>query len=402
MSSSLEQQNQRENQLRRRRKPSTSKHRSYQEIFPGVYTLKLPIFELQNSQEMISDMDLLHIECNRIPLTKADSNNNTDCTMHTLIHSHQELEYLKNVLAHGALSQHQPDLLFDFNSTQALLQTSSKNNSERRTETEHASTNQYPTILGFDCFVNMQGMHAWLREFASTAPPHLDVSLTDIGDSYNKTQDSNYGYDIYALKITAAAVSSISKKSPLMILTGVHPREYSPPETVRQWIQQFLDPDNTYLQTILQTTEIHWVPYVNPDGRHYAETKQPYRRKNLNRNAPGSEFCNADEYGVDINRNFPFRWGLSSGSSIRACSQTYRGASAGSEPETQAVMNYALSVFPGEQRKAYDDFHLNNPVAYNEETARGVFIDIHAYGNYYIWVRGFVSICLLLSSEDHY
>jgi hypothetical protein len=69
----------------------------------------------------------------------------------------------------------------------------------------------------------------------------------------------------------------------------------------------------------------------------------------------------------------------------------YRGASAASEPETQAVTNYALSIFPQvDQRREVDDFHLDNVEAYDERTASGVFVDIHSFGNYYTWVHACV------------
>ncbi len=42
--------------------------------------------------------------------------------------------------------------------------------------------------------------------------------------------------------------------------------------------------------------------------------------------------------GVDLNRNFPYKWGYDDeGSSPNPTSQTYRGASPGSEPETKAL-----------------------------------------------------------------
>ena len=49
--------------------------------------------------------------------------------------------------------------------------------------------------------------------------------------------------------------------------------------------------------------------------------------------APGQ-----DQLGTDLNRNFPFLWGCCGGSSGAPCDETYRGPSAGSEDETQAVM----------------------------------------------------------------
>jgi hypothetical protein len=51
-------------------------------------------------------------------------------------------------------------------------------------------------------------------------------------------------------------------------------------------------------------------------------------------------------YGVDINRNYPYAWGSCNGSSGSTYSDTYRGPSAGSEPETQAMMGLVARIQP--------------------------------------------------------
>ena len=43
-------------------------------------------------------------------------------------------------------------------------------------------------------------------------------------------------------------------------------------------------------------------------------------------------------YGVDLNRNYSFNWNSCGGSSGNKRSDTYRGPSAASEPETKALM----------------------------------------------------------------
>ena len=55
--------------------------------------------------------------------------------------------------------------------------------------------------------------------------------------------------------------------------------------------------------------------------------------------APPGRRAVSTQFGTDNNRNFPFLWDCCGGSSGSPCTQTYRGPSAGSEPETQAVMN---------------------------------------------------------------
>ena len=93
------------------------------------------------------------------------------------------------------------------------------------------------------------------------------------------------------------------------------------------------DDEVTYL---MDNTTMFFVPIANPDGYIYNELIQPNGgglwRKNRYPNAQG------DTVGVDLNRNFGYEWGFDNqGSSTNENSETYRGESAFSEPETQAL-----------------------------------------------------------------
>ncbi|MBK9176428.1 MAG: immune inhibitor A [Flavobacteriales bacterium] len=91
----------------------------------------------------------------------------------------------------------------------------------------------------------------------------------------------------------------------------------------------------TYL---LDERELFFVPCVNPDGYVYNEATDPAGggmwRKNRRDNGDGT-------FGVDLNRNYGHQWGIDdSGSSPIPMSDTYRGPSPFSEPETQAMRNF--------------------------------------------------------------
>lgn len=62
------------------------------------------------------------------------------------------------------------------------------------------------------------------------------------------------------------------------------------------------------------------------------------------------------------------------GASSRECSDTFRGESAASEPETQAVLDYLTAIFPPNQRGANPADSDGSP-----DDAMGVALDIHAY-----------------------
>lgn len=96
------------------------------------------------------------------------------------------------------------------------------------------------------------------------------------------------------------------------------------------------DPEITWL---VDHTEIYFVPVVNPDGYLYNESTHPLGggmwRKNRRNNGDGT-------YGVDLNRNYSYQWGVS-GTSGTTSSDVYKGPSAFSEPETKAIRDFSIA-----------------------------------------------------------
>lgn len=105
----------------------------------------------------------------------------------------------------------------------------------------------------------------------------------------------------------------------------------------------------------LEQTRSWLVPVVNPDGLFAYVTKRfegmglkKPGRKNARDNDGDGKFGPND--GVDLNRNYPFKWGYlgEEGSTAAWALHTFRGPSAGSEPETKAVLRLAnAEVFAG-------------------------------------------------------
>jgi hypothetical protein len=82
-------------------------------------------------------------------------------------------------------------------------------------------------------------------------------------------------------------------------------------------------------------------PLVNPDGNWHRLEEGLFGRKNGRDNNHDGQREHRE--GVDLNRNYPFRWGTlgESGSSSKPKNGWYRGPSAASEPEVQGVMRLA-------------------------------------------------------------
>jgi hypothetical protein len=89
------------------------------------------------------------------------------------------------------------------------------------------------------------------------------------------------------------------------------------------------------IQWLVDNRQIYFIPVMNPDGYVFNETYSSMMwRKNRRLNSGGS-------YGVDLNRNYPYKWGYDNvGSSPNQTAWNYRGTEPASEPETQAVVDF--------------------------------------------------------------
>ncbi len=235
----------------------------------------------------------------------------------------------------------------------------------RLIETYRAAGLGLDSIPGFECYRTVEETLATGAALAA-ANPDL-ATWIDIGDSWEKINLPPAGYDLRVLRLTSSAVAG--DKPALMVLGSIHPREYATAELVTRFAESLLDgygidADATW---ILDHHEVHLMLVTNPDGRQRAETGLSWRKNADN------DFCtDSDSRGIDLNRNFDFEWGCCGGSSGSECDLTFRGPSAASEPETQAVQDYVTALFP-DQRP--DDLTTPAPA-----DAEGIFLDVHAFG----------------------
>ena len=175
------------------------------------------------------------------------------------------------------------------------------------------------------------GFEDQLRAIAHDNPQV--TKLVDLGDTYQ-------GRDILAIKMTQGARDKPDGSRPAVLYSAVqHAREWIAGEVDRRLMNYFLDrwrANDKSIRDLLKTTELWFVPIANPDGYQYTFDVERLWRKNLRDNDGDGEITLSD--GVDPNRNYPNHFGYDEeGSSSISSSQTYRGPSATSEPETQAL-----------------------------------------------------------------
>ncbi|MFJ9116464.1 M14 family zinc carboxypeptidase [Streptomyces sp. NPDC102394] len=172
----------------------------------------------------------------------------------------------------------------------------------------------------------------------------LNPGLTKVV-SIGKTVD---GQDILALKLTKDAKKTKDGSKPsVLYMSNQHAREWITPEMTRRLMHYYLDnyKKNKRVQRIVDSTELWFVISANPDGYDYTFKDSDTRlwRKNL-RDVNGDGVISTGD-GVDLNRNFAYKWGYDDeGSSPNPTSETYRGASPGSEPETKALDRFEKRI----------------------------------------------------------
>ncbi len=194
---------------------------------------------------------------------------------------------------------------------------------------------------GFEVWRTYSGEGGIKAEYEQIARENPRITkLVTIGESVQ-------GQDIIALKVTKDARKVKDGKRPsVLYLSAQHAREWITPEMNRRLLQYVVDgyASDPAIRRLLSGTELWFLPVANPDG--YDFTFQPGQRlwrKNLRDNNGDGQITPGD--GVDLNRNFPTKWGYDNeGSSPSPASETYRGPSPESEPETQALAQFTRRV----------------------------------------------------------
>ncbi|MFC6616961.1 M14 family zinc carboxypeptidase [Deinococcus radiophilus] len=239
---------------------------------------------------------------------------------------------------------------------------------EKLTQQQADGTLDAQAIGGYPCFRTVQETYAAAQSIVQQYPNLARW------EQHGRTTAGN---PIYRLVLTNKNTSGTKPK--VLFNSALHAREYATAELNLRFAEKLVaeygtNPDITWM---LDSQEFYLVFQANPDGRARAEQGRLWR-KNVN-----TRFCGTGSTpGVDLNRNFPFRWNTG-GSSSDPCNETFMGPSAGSETETQALMGLMRQLFPDRRN---DD--LTSPAPAD---TMGIYIDIHSYSRLNLWPFGSTS-----------
>ena len=180
-----------------------------------------------------------------------------------------------------------------------------------------------------------------------------DASTSGTVTHGNSTGSTTWpGQTMYYVRISDNPDINEPNEPETLITGSMHAREISSLMNTMYFMWYILENYNSdpFVKNIVDNQELYFIPIANPDGYRWNEVIMPggggLQRKNLRPGVADSGTTNSSNNarGVDLNRNFNYYWGWdNSGSSPTTNSNTYRGPSAGSEPETKIVQEFITS-----------------------------------------------------------
>jgi Zinc carboxypeptidase len=212
---------------------------------------------------------------------------------------------------------------------------------ERQARAAVAAPDQ--SIYGFDVYRSYDepgGIEDQIVSIGTRSQNQGFTRLFDIGNTIE-------GRDIWAIRMTQGAQGlPLGKRPAVLFQATTHAREWISTEVGMRLLEWFVAErraENPEVVEILETTELWFLPVVNPDGYEFTFTEERLWRKNLRDNDGNTVIDNSD--GVDLNRNYAEHWNYDDeGSESQFSSETYRGTAPGSEPESAADMNLVKTM----------------------------------------------------------
>ncbi len=257
---------------------------------------------------------------------------------HPIILSESEIEQLDALQIPYTYSQKD---MQQFYQERLIKHKASKTENHKSAPDIPADFSSYPTPQHFSLgsmggYLTHEEILAHLDQMKSLYPDLISTKKTNTD---YPTHDGNY---VYWVKISDHP--EMDEGEPQAMYTALHhARE---PMSVMQMIyfMYYLLENyetNPMIKYLVDERELFFFPCLNPDGYLYNQEIAPdgggLWRKNRRPNEDGS-------FGVDLNRNYAFKWGYNDqGSSGETESNVYRGTAAFSEPELKVIRDFCNS-----------------------------------------------------------
>lgn len=214
---------------------------------------------------------------------------------------------------------------------------------------------------------------AGFRLYSTMHARAQDLMATQAIVNGTQTGTSLAGRQIWSYTVSSPGSNTLVTGTPkpaAMMTGGIHAREWGPPEIVLSMMERLVDNrgDKSFHQYIVENMNIVLTPVLNVDGflqtqrfpnQYSASSKDGsaiggrQRRKNMRSADEVLTTMGDNALGVDVNRNHVNGFG---GGSSSPSSETYRGASIASEPESQALY-MAAALGPELKLRYYADIH---------------------------------------------
>lgn len=205
---------------------------------------------------------------------------------------------------------------------------------ERGYEPVRDLSDRYPVPENWE-FGSMGGFYTYDEivdklDFLAAEWPDLVSVKQPISDD-----NSHWGYPIWWVRMSNDP-ENLQDKPKVLYTSLIHAREGIGVQQMFYFMLHLLEnyETNQEVKDLVDNLELYFIPAVNPDGYLYNEQIAPTGGGMWRKNRRD----NGGSFGVDINRNFGYMWGIdNNGSSPNPSNDTYRGPYAFSEPATDNV-----------------------------------------------------------------
>ncbi len=168
-----------------------------------------------------------------------------------------------------------------------------------------------------------------LRKLEAEYPEYAKVLNVT---KYLGVAQTHEGRDIFAL-VVGSSPDKFEDKPKLLVIAQHHAREVMTQHAVLDAARDLLlkaRNREAWAANAIAKSQIVFLPVLNPDGLNTVMTEDRMWRKNRAPNSGHSK-------GVDLNRNYGFKWGSCGMNSEEESSEVYKGAVPNSEPEVKVA-----------------------------------------------------------------